>query len=561
MKRDNQIEIILPTDSSWVSLAEDVTRKYAHSCDFAEQLVDMIAFSVNEVCGTLCERASTMKSKLHHPYRLCLSSDEEAVEVSVVFDGSIPLNPLKEKPYEVPDEFTDLDDMVIDSMWLILLKHRMDRVFFAIDGATHSLHLVKYRRGKGKEREVWIMNLKPKLDNGVFVNRQSPDGIGYVQEYKSGKILRLGAAEMDAVSKMDGETCIRDIFMEAMMNGLRVSPKLYIRLYDELLENGMIHQENSGERSFVQRCKDSLGNLVFTVPHSDEIAEWFHRHFRFFFTSVGTVLSLLIGLSGFYPLCMTIDDMVAIYHDSYRLMIDNVWILVAVYGIASTSVILHELAHAGACKHYGGKVPRMGVMAYLSSLIFFCDVTSSYLFPKKQHRVMVALAGPMATFVFWGVSLWVFLLTVSPAWKLVWMAIVVMETFVLIMNFNPLLKMDSYYMLTEWLGIENMRTKAFVILSNWAKRMVRIHSVPLKIPQSEVKPLFAYALLGGFFTLVFYILPLAYCVYLLFFTTDSGWVKFSWAVFLSLILLFNVFRMLVLKWDNIRHQRYNLTRM
>ena len=147
------------------------------------------------------------------------------------------------------------------------------------------------------------------------------------------------------------------------------------------------------------------------------------------------------------------------------------------------------------------------------------------------------------------------------AWKLVWMAIVVMETFVLIMNFNPLLKMDSYYMLTEWLGIENMRTKAFVILSNWAKRMVRIHSVPLKIPQSEVKPLFAYALLGGFFTLVFYILPLAYCVYLLFFTTDSGWVKFSWAMFLSLILLFNVFRMLVLKWDNIRHQRYNLTRM
>ena len=90
---------------------------------------------------------------------------------------------------------------------------------------------------------------------------------------------------------------------------------------------------------------------------------------------------------------------------------------------------------------------------------------------------------------------------------------------------------------------------------------VRIHSVPLKIPQSEVKPLFAYALLGGFFTLVFYILPLAYCVYLLFFTTDSGWVKFSWAMFLSLILLFNVFRMLVLKWDNIRHQRYNLTRM
>ncbi len=49
--------------------------------------------------------------------------------------------------------------------------------------------------------------------------------------------------------------------------------------------------------------------------------------------------------------------------------------------------------HAYACKIFGGKVPEMGAMIMMGTPCAYVDASSSWSFPNRWHRMLVALAG------------------------------------------------------------------------------------------------------------------------------------------------------------------------
>ena len=68
-----------------------------------------------------------------------------------------------------------------------------------------------------------------------------------------------------------------------------------------------------------------------------------------------------------------------------------IWLMVA---LALTKV-LHELAHALTCKHFGGECHEIGVALLVFTPCLFCDTSDSWMLPNRWHRAAIGAAGMM----------------------------------------------------------------------------------------------------------------------------------------------------------------------
>ena len=133
-----------------------------------------------------------------------------------------------------------------------------------------------------------------------------------------------------------------------------------------------------------------------------------------------------------------------------------IWLLV----IWVVLKLIHEAAHGIACRRYGGDVPEAGVLLLLFTPLAYVDVTSSWRFASRWHRIVVAGAGMYAELFIAFIALIVW--SYQPAGLLadVCYNIVLMASVTTILfNANPLMRFDGYYMLSDALGVNNLYTK------------------------------------------------------------------------------------------------------
>jgi multidrug efflux pump subunit AcrA (membrane-fusion protein) len=146
----------------------------------------------------------------------------------------------------------------------------------------------------------------------------------------------------------------------------------------------------------------------------------------------------------------------------------SVYGLLLIWPVMFTVTTIHEFSHGLTCCHYGGKVHEVGFMLIYFSPAFYCDVSDSYMFPKRTSRMAVALAGGFAQLTVWGICTIIWRITDTNASinKLVFI-VVVFSGLQTLVNFNPLIKLDGYYMLSDFLEVPNLRGKALRSLWDW----------------------------------------------------------------------------------------------
>jgi putative peptide zinc metalloprotease protein len=135
--------------------------------------------------------------------------------------------------------------------------------------------------------------------------------------------------------------------------------------------------------------------------------------------------------------------------------------------------LVHEFAHAVICRHYGGGVKEIGFLLMYFQPCFYCNVSDAWLFPRRIQRLLVSLAGPFFQLALTALAVLVWRVTV-PGTFISELARVLATISLLsyLFNFNPLLKLDGYYLLSDWLEIPNLRQKAFACLGNVFKRRI-----------------------------------------------------------------------------------------
>jgi len=556
----NRITLTLPLYETWLCYVEESLRRYGEHVGFSPALNDMLAGSVMEACEELIRAGK--EAGVHDPFDLVLDFKGEAVVIEVNYNGRIPLNPHETEDYEVPDAGSGLDKLDMDALWLHLIKRRMDRVRFSVKGSRHALVMIKYRRGAGKEKQAWVMAVTPALKKGLILHLDDPEAehpSSVLQAVGHGT-LKLGPGETFLIRNMDGETSFHELYMAHIDALGMISPKALSGLYERLEANGMLAEPDGDAlpNRFRRLCRQCL-NPDLTFPYADKMVTRIHEKTRWLYTPVGLGLLLFIALSGFFPLWAHMARFREVVIGLEAFVFSHPMMLVPLYLLSLVHVMLHELGHGVTCKHYGGMVPRLGIMFYLASFIFYCDTTSSWNFSRKSHRILVSLGGPLVSFATLGAGLWV--ATYVPTgslWESTMVAFCLFTAFGLVMNFNPFIKMDAYYMLLDVTGIPNLRKKSFAFLEN---KLLEWLGVRLKqataIPPREKQIFWWYGVLGTVVTLAFVALPAIRLSFLLNAGSDSGG-RFFFVCILGTLMVVRLTGLAFRKLKTVRCRDYSL---
>jgi len=171
-----------------------------------------------------------------------------------------------------------------------------------------------------------------------------------------------------------------------------------------------------------------------------------------------------------------------------------IWLLVVWAGLK----IVHEAAHAVACKRYGGDVPEAGILLLLFTPLAYVDVTSSWRFASRWQRIVVAAAGMYVELFLSFVALLIWSRQPEGLLSDICYNIVVMSSVTTVLfNANPLMRFDGYYMLADALGVNNLYSKGTQSVSDWLCRaFTGVPTTATPLAASERLTVYTYGVLA-----------------------------------------------------------------
>lgn len=183
------------------------------------------------------------------------------------------------------------------------------------------------------------------------------------------------------------------------------------------------------------------------------------------------------------------------------------------------SKVIHEMGHAMISKHYGCRVPAMGVAFIVMWPLLWTDTTDAWRLRSHQKRLCIDAGGMVFELSLAIVAsiLWVILPT-GGLKDAMHMLAGVTWLMTLLVNLNPFMRFDGYYLLSDGLNFPNLQDRSFA-LAKWFMRS-KIWGIqtekPEAFPQSKTFWLVAYAF-GTWLYRLFLFLGIALLVYHFFF--------------------------------------------
>lgn len=156
--------------------------------------------------------------------------------------------------------------------------------------------------------------------------------------------------------------------------------------------------------------------------------------------------------------------------------------------------MVHESAHGFACKRFGGEVHEHGFMMLYFSPSFYCNVNDAWSFSSLRARLWVTAAGIWIELVISGVAaiIWVIAQPDTLVWQYALATMLLGGFMTILTNGNPLMPLDGYFALADYLEMPNLRHRASAHLTWWVRR----HLLRLDLPEPDVAPSERRILLG-----------------------------------------------------------------
>ncbi len=126
---------------------------------------------------------------------------------------------------------------------------------------------------------------------------------------------------------------------------------------------------------------------------------------------------------------------------------------------------VHELGHALAVKHAGRSVRETGVMIYYGYPAAFVDTTDIWMAPRRA-RIAASLAGPWTGLVVGGAAAALALILPEGPAGTVLFSIAFICIVNDLMNFNPLLELDGYFILVDLVERPMLRARSLAFVRN-----------------------------------------------------------------------------------------------
>jgi len=234
----------------------------------------------------------------------------------------------------------------------------------------------------------------------------------------------------------------------------------------------------------------------------DRLFDWLAPKVPFFWTRAFVVASaLLIGLA---------ITTVVLNHAALASQFAGALRVEALLAVAATILLvttIHEFGHGLTCKRFGGEVHELGFLLLFCMPCLYCNVSDAWLMRERRRRIWVTLAGGYIELCLWALAVFVWRMTVQDSLVnyLAWMIITVSGVRVFL-NFNPFLKLDGYYLLSDVLGISNLRQRALDCLTAHLRWLLWGAARPARDERSKTLLIYGVACWAfsiAFLTLIF----------------------------------------------------------
>ncbi len=143
----------------------------------------------------------------------------------------------------------------------------------------------------------------------------------------------------------------------------------------------------------------------------------------------------------------------------------------AAFGVALVfAKFIHELGHAFMAKRAGCRVQNMGVAFIVLFPLFYTDVSDAWRLKDRRARLLISAGGILAELMLACVALlaWA-LLPDGPVRTAAFMLSSATWVTTLVVNLNPLMRFDGYFLLSDFWRVENLQERAYA-LCRWRLR-------------------------------------------------------------------------------------------
>jgi putative peptide zinc metalloprotease protein len=177
------------------------------------------------------------------------------------------------------------------------------------------------------------------------------------------------------------------------------------------------------------------------------------------FTRTSLLVWLALVLSAIALIAGRFDDVAA------RLPSAEAWatpqMALTILAVIFACKVVHELAHALIADRFGVRVQECGVMLFYFVPCFYCDVSDSWLLRSPRRRMLISAAGMIAELGLAAVATWLWWFShPGPMQSVLFAVMVTCSVNTLLLNGNPLLKFDGYFVLVDVLGFPNLAPRA-----------------------------------------------------------------------------------------------------
>ncbi|OFV85097.1 MAG: hypothetical protein A3D93_06810 [Acidobacteria bacterium RIFCSPHIGHO2_12_FULL_67_30] len=335
---------------------------------------------------------------------------------------------------------------------------------------------------------------RPKLREDLKISQQVIAGETscVIKIAETDSYARYGAFEYEILTLCDGSRTAAEIAAEMCERhpDRPLSEPEVMEFLDGMDSNMWERSLGARNLAILEKIRDerkkkvdraSILYIYFSAWDPDKVLERLHPYLRFLYTRQFSYFALFL-----FALTAAIvigdynrirEDTVEFYSFTNKTAYDLWifwWILFVISGI-------HEFGHGLTCKHFGGEVHQMGFMLMYFTPSFYTDCTDMYMFDKTQKRLWTIFAGIWIELVTCAISTFVWYLSPRGSFigDLGYKTLLLTGVSGVIINLNPLMKLDGYFALCQYLEIDNLRDDSFDYLKAWLRRYILRQDVDL----------------------------------------------------------------------------------
>lgn len=297
-----------------------------------------------------------------------------------------------------------------------------------------------------------------------------------VRDPVTGRRFQLREIEGFLFYLLDGTRSLEDVHGEVLREfpGAPLPLSGVIRFAEHLAQRGLLLGSQAAPRAipFHRRLLRIKLPPVRVDPLLDALDPLVRVAYRPASLALGAVLILFAGYWAFF----SSDEL---RRFSPGLHSPRGWLLLGAAILVLN--LVHELGHGVTCRYYRARCEGIGFFVLYGLPAFYCDVSGAWELSSRRARICIGAAGLWWQLLFGSV--------VFIAWKALepgsvparfCHAILGMCGLTALLNLVPLLKLDGYYILSDWLRIPNLREKSLRYLG----RRVAAFFVDVQVPRA-----------------------------------------------------------------------------